>query len=149
MKLRFETVIDASQESVWAAFDNPDNLKRWQQNLVRIEPVSGEPGQPGCVCRLVYDEKGKEVVLTETVTERRQPSFMAGTYESDSSGTLIVNHFEKIDEDTTRWTSWCNFTLRGWMRLFGLFIASAVRKRTEADMARFKLMVETDLANAS
>ena len=33
MKLNFETVIHASLDTVCVAFDNPDNLIRWQQNL--------------------------------------------------------------------------------------------------------------------
>lgn len=82
MKLKFETVIDASRDAVWAAFDNPENMTRWQQNLVSFNHISGEPGQPGAVSELTYDEKGKKVVLKETTTERRKPDFLARIYES-------------------------------------------------------------------
>lgn len=149
MKLKFETVIDASLDTVWAAFDNPDNMTRWQQNLESFNRLSGEPGQPGAVSELVYDEKGKKVVLKETITERRQPDFLAGTYKSPMGMTLIVNHFEVIDENSTRWTAWCNFTFQGIMKIMSLFIAGKIRERTEGDMERFKLMVETDQANAA
>jgi uncharacterized protein YndB with AHSA1/START domain len=128
MKLKYETVIDASLDTVWAAFDNPDNMTRWQHNLESFTHVSGEAGQPGAVSELVFDEKGRKVVLTETITERRQPDF---------------------DENSTRWTAWCNFTFRGVMKVVSLFVAGTIRKRTEADMQRFKLMVETDRANAA
>lgn len=148
MKLNFETVIDASLDAVWAAFDNPDNMPRWQQNLQSFKHVSGQPGQPGAVSELVYDEKGNEVVLTETITERRRPEFLAGTYDSPMGKTLIVNHFEVIDENTTRWKSWCHFAFKGYMKIMSLFVSGVIRKRTEADMQRFKLMVETDQANA-
>ncbi len=147
MKLKFETVIDASRDAVWAAFDNPGNMARWQQNLVSFKHISGEPGQPGAVSELTYDEKGKKVVLKETIMERRDPDFLSGAYESQMAKTLIVNHFEAVDENSTRWTSWCNFTLQGFMRLMSLFVSGMIRKRTEADMERFKLMVETDRAN--
>jgi uncharacterized protein YndB with AHSA1/START domain len=149
MKLKFETVIDASPETVWAAFDNPDNMARWQQNLQSFNHISGEPGQAGAVSELRYDEKGKEVILTETITERREPDFLAGTYDSPMGKTLIVNHFEAVDEKSTRWTSWCNFTFNGFMKVMSLFVSGMIRKRTEADMERFKLMVETDQANAA
>ncbi len=149
MKLTFDTVIDASLDTVWAAFDNPDNMVRWQQNLESFDHVSGEPGQPGAVAELVYDEKGKKVVLKETITERREPDFMARTYESPMAKTLLVNHFEAVGKDSTHWTSWCNFTFRGFMKIMSLFVSGAIRKRTEADMQRFKLMVETDQANVA
>ena len=148
MKLKFETVIDADLSSVWAAFDNPDNMQRWQQNLESFNHISGERGQPGAVSELVYDERGKKVVLREEITERREPNFLAGFYESPMGKTVIVNHFEQIGEDATRWTSWCNFTFQGFMKVMSIFVSGMIRKRTEADMARFKLMVETDRVNA-
>ena len=148
MKLKFETVIDADLASVWAAFDNPDNMMRWQQNLESFSHISGKRGQPGAVSELVYDEKGKKVVLREEITERREPNFLAGFYESPMGKTVIVNHFEEVREDSTRWTSWCNFTFQGFMKIMSFFVSGVIRKRTEADMARFKLMVETDQANA-
>ena len=55
-------------------------------------------------------------------------------------------HFESIDENTTRWTSWRNFSFKGFMKIMTLFIAGTIHKRTEDDMHRFKLMVETDEA---
>jgi len=42
--------------------------------------------------------------------------------------------------------SWCNFSFKGFMKIMALFIAGTIRKRTEDDMHRFKLMVETDEA---
>ena len=144
MKLKYEISIDAGLENVWAAFDNPDNMVRWQQGLQSYNHKSGTPGHPGSQGELVFDEKGKKVVLQETITERRKPVFMAGMYESDYGSTLVVNHFEAIDENTTRWVSWCNFRFSGIMRFMSLFIGGAIRRRTEGDMERFKLMVESD-----
>lgn len=147
MKLNFEISIGASLDTVWAAFDNPDNKGRWQQNFHSYTHQSGEPGQPGSVAELRFNENGKMVVLTETVMERRAPDFLAATYESAHGTTLIFNRFEKVDDDTTRWTSWCSFSFKGFMKFMSLFVAGAIRKRTERDMQRFKLMVESDEAS--
>ncbi len=143
VKLKFEQTIDAGLRSVWAAFDNPDNMGRWQQNFDSYTHKSGEPGQPGAVSELVFNEGRKKIILKETITERREPDFLAGTYESTYGSTTIVNHFEAIDDSTTRWTSWCNFTFKGIMKFMAFFIAGPIRKRTEGDMERFKLLVET------
>lgn len=147
MKLNYEITIDAGLDTVWAAFDNRDNMGRWQRNFQSYTPVSGRPGEPGAVAELVFDEKGKTVVLRETITERREPDFLAGSYESEHGTTIIVNHFVAIDASTTRWSSWCNFTFTGFMKFMSLFIGNVIRKRTEGDMQRFKLMVESDEAN--
>jgi len=143
MKFRHEIVIDADQESVWASFDDPGNMKAWQPTLEAFTSVSGEDGQPGAVAELVYDENGRKVKLIETITERREPHFMAGTYESDIGNALIVSHFEDIGEGRTRWIMYGNHSFKGVFRFLGIFFAGSVRKRNEELMNNFKLFTET------
>lgn len=147
MKMKFEIEVDAEPATVWAAFDNTENLLKWQPTLVSIEHKAGQPGHPEAVAELTYDENGRRIVMTETITERREPSFMAGTYESDHGTSLIVNTFEKADNNGTRWTAWHNMRFAGMAKLFAIFVQKKVRTRIEDDMQRFKLMVETDMAN--
>jgi uncharacterized protein YndB with AHSA1/START domain len=149
MKLKFEQIIDADLQTVWTAFGNPENMDRWQRNFESYTHKSGEPGQPGAISELVFNEGDKKLFLKETITERRDPDFLAGSYESTYGSTVIVHHFEMINHSTTRWTSWCNFTFRGMMRLMTYFIAGSIRTRTREDMERFKLLVETDEASKS
>ncbi|MFQ6003872.1 MAG: SRPBCC family protein [Woeseia sp.] len=146
MKMKCEQIIQASPEFVWAMFDNPDNLKRWQPTLASYDHKSGNPGQPGAVSELVYDENGREVTMTETVTERREPHFLAGIYDNAWAKSIIVNHFEAIDENTTRFVSYSNMRFKGFMRIMSLFVAKAIRARVEADLNRFKLLVESEAA---
>ena len=149
MKMTFETEIRASRELVWAIFDNPDNLVRWQPTLESFTHLTGDPGQPGAVSELVYNENGKKVTMTETVTERRKPHFMAGTYDNDRATSLIVSHFEEIDDNTTRFISYSNMNFKGIMKILSLFVARSMRARVEADLSRFKLLVETEAAGDS
>ncbi len=148
MKLNSEVTIDASLEEVWGAFEDVQNLARWQQNFVSYAQKSGAPGQPGSVAELTYEEKGKTVVLTETIAERREQDFLAASYRSRYGSTLIVNRFEAVTASTTRWTTWCNFKFGGIMKLMSVFAGKAIRMRMEGDMQRFKLMLESDLAGA-
>jgi uncharacterized protein YndB with AHSA1/START domain len=146
MKFRHEIIIDADQRSVWATFDNPQNLKAWQPTLESFTRTGGEDGQPGATAELVYDENGRKVRLVETVTERREPHFMAGTYESDVGNALIVNHFEDLGGGRTCWTMYGNHSFRGVFRFLGIFFAGSIRKRNEAMMNNFKLFAETQQA---
>jgi uncharacterized protein YndB with AHSA1/START domain len=139
-------VIDADRESVWAIFDDPENMRAWQPTLESFERKSGEDGQPGAVAELVYDEKGRKVKLVETITERREPHFMAGTYESDVGNALIVNHFEDAGDGRTRWVMYANHSFRGVFRFLGIFFAGAIRRRNEEMMNNFKLFAETQRA---
>ena len=144
MKMKYAAEIQASRDFVWAAFDNPDNLTRWQPTLESFTHQAGEPGQPGAVSQLVYNEHGKKVTMTETVTERRKPYFMAGTYDNAWATSLIVSHFEEIDDNTTRFVSYTNMNFKGIMKIMSLFVAKSIRARVEADLNRFKLLVETE-----
>jgi len=146
MKFRYEIDIEASHERVWAAYEDRRNLPRWQRDLELVRQLAGEPGRPGSIAELVYTTRGRKVSVTETVTERRRPDFLAATYETAQGSTLIVNHFIAMGRKSTRWTCWCNYRFRGFMRMVSLFRGGAVRERMEADMERFKLMVESDEA---
>ncbi len=148
MKMKYEAEIRASRDLVWATFDDPDNLSRWQPTLESYTHMAGEPGQPGAVSELVYDENGKKVTMTETVTERRKPHFMAGTYDNDWATSRIVNHFEEIDDNTTRFISYTNMNFKGIMKIMSVFVSRSIRARAEADLNRFKLLVETEAAGA-
>ena len=96
MKTKFEVIVGADRDTVWQAFDNPDNIVKWQPTLKSFTHKSGPRGEVGSVAELVYEEKGREIVMTETMTEKRKPDFMAGIYESKWGKTLIVNYFESM-----------------------------------------------------
>jgi hypothetical protein len=146
MKLNFEQTIDAGLDTVWAAFNNAANKGRWQKNFASYTHKSGDPGQPGAFSELIFNENGKLLVVNETILECRAPDFLSASYDSKHATTIIVNHFQSVDKNTTGWTSWCNFTFKGFMKIMALFLAGTIRKRTEDDMHRFKLLVETDEA---
>ena len=146
MKLKTEVVIDADRATVWQLFDDPDNMTKWQSTLKSFTHKSGTPGKPDAVSELVYAEKGREVVMTETITARREPDFLAGTYESKWGNVVIVNHFEETDDGKTRWVGYWNHSFKGFMKLMALFMARSMRNRTQSDMERFKLFVETEIA---
>jgi len=143
VKQKAEIIINAPRDAVWAAFDNPDNMPRWQPTLESFVHKSGTPGQPGAVSELTYLENGRKIVMTETVSERREPDFLAGIYESAFATTTVVNQLEKVDEQNTKWTMWCSHRFKGFMKVMALFMGRSIRKRTEADMQRFKELVES------
>jgi uncharacterized protein YndB with AHSA1/START domain len=146
MKHKTEVLIDADRATVWRFFDDPDNMTRWQPTLKSFKHISGTPGQPDAVSELVYDENGREIVMIETITSRREPSFLGGTYESKWGTVVIFNHFEETDTGKTRWASNANYVFKGIMKIMALFMHKSICSRTDSDMGRFKLLVETQVA---
>lgn len=149
MKHKTEILIDADRNTVWRTFDDPNNLTLWQPTLKSFIHKSGTPGHADAVSELVYDENGREIVMTETITARREPSFLGGTYESKWGTVVILNHFEETDDGKTRWTSHMNYAFKGLMKFMALFMWKSICKRSDADMNRFKLLIETRIAGSS
>ena len=147
MKAKFEVIVDADRRTVWEAFDNPDNMPKWQPTLKSFTHKSGTPGEVGAVTELVYDENGRELVISEIVSERRQPDFMAGIYTTKGSKSVIVNYFETVNDNQTRWVSHANHNFSGFMKLMSPFFRKSICKRTENDLQRFKLLVESQQAS--
>jgi hypothetical protein len=146
MKARFEVIVNADRNTVWDAFDNPDNIPKWQPTLKSFPHKSGTPGEVGAITELVYDENGRELVMSETITERRRPDFMAGIYTTKGRKSLIVNYFEIIEGDKTRRVRHANHNFSGFMKLVSPFIRKTIFDRTDNDMQRFKLMIESQRA---
>lgn len=149
MKVKAQIIIDASHEFVWRVFDNVDNMSKWQPTLKSFTQLSGPAGEPGSKAELIYDENGREIVMTESMTEKRKPDFMAGIYESRWSKAVIVNHFQKLDDNKTLWVVYANHRFKGMKKLMSLFIRKSIRRRTEEDLQRFKLLVESQIAEGA
>lgn len=143
MQFTFSYVLDRGRAEVWRAFDSVDNMKKWQPTLVGFDRVSGTPGQPGAASRLTYDEGGRSVILTETITLRREPEEFAGRYDSSVASSAIHNRFEVLGPASTRWDVTADVEFRGLWRMLAPFLRGTIRKRTRADLERFKLMLES------
>lgn len=143
MQLSFSFTLDRGRAEVWRAFDSVDNLKKWQPTLVSFDRISGTPGQPGAVSRLTYEEGGRSVILTETITLRREPEEFAGRYDTPMATNAIRSRFEVIGPTSTRWDVTADFELRGFWRLLAPFLRGTISRRTRTDLERFKSMLES------
>jgi len=141
MKYTCEMMIDAPRARVIELFDNPDNMQKWQPDLVSFEHVSGTPGQPGAKSELVYNMNGRKCEMVETVTERALPDRFCGTYDAKGVHNIIENRFEEID-GKTRWTMVSDFRFSGMMRIIGLVFRGSFPKTTRKMMDNFKAFVE-------
>lgn len=149
MKFQNEILINADIDSAWATFVDPDNLRHWQPTLRSVALKSGTATEPAAVSELVFDEDGREVVMTQTITEKRAPDFMAVEYDSAWSRVVVVNHFRSLDDGRTLWTVYSRHRFKGMMRVMALFIRKAIRERNDDWLQRFKLLVESRVAEQS
>ena len=143
MKFTIELPINKPRLEVWKAFDNPENMKKWQPSLAKFENISGTQGQPGAVSKLTYEEGGREFSLIEKVTRRDEPNRLDGVYENDFSVNAIKNTFIEQGKDQTLWVMETEFKFKTLvMKIIGPLMKKGFVKRTQRDMQRFKEMAE-------
>jgi len=144
MKFTLELPINKSRVHVWKAFDNPENMKKWQPSLISFETISGTQGQPGAVSKLTYKEKEREFSLMEKVTHRDEPKRLDGVYENNFADNIIRNTFIAQSTDRTLWVMETEFAFKTLiMRILGPLMKKNFVERTQKVMERFKEMVES------
>ncbi|HKY55627.1 MAG TPA: SRPBCC family protein [Anaerolineales bacterium] len=144
MKFKLQLPINKSRAEVWKAFDNVENMKKWQPSLVSFELVSGTPGQPGAVSKLTYEEKGREFALIEKITHRDEPHRFDGVYENNFADNVVRNTFVEQGKDQTLWIVETEYKFKTMlMKILGSLMKKNFVVRTQRDMERFKEMVES------
>lgn len=142
MRYTEEIIINLPRERVIELFDSFENLKQWQEGLVEIEHLSGEPGKPGAQTRLLYDMGKRKLEMIETITSRNMPDEFSGAYDAKDVHNIVRNTFYPQDE-TTRWLMDCEFQFRGFMRIMSFFMGQRTfRKQTRKGMESFKRFAE-------
>jgi len=143
VKFTLQLPINKSRPEVWAAFDNPDNMKNWQPSLISFERISGAKGQPGAVARLTYEENGRQFSLIEKVNRREEMHCLDGVYENDFADNIVRNTFTEQGNDQTLWQVETEYKFKTLiMRILGPLLKKNFVARTRRDMERFKEMLE-------
>jgi len=143
LKFKLELTINKPLAEVWKAFDNIENMRKWQPTLIKFEPVSGIPGQPGAVSKLTYEEGGREFTLIEKIIHRDEPNSFDGVYENNFADNIIRNKFIELGQHQTVWAMETEFRFKTLiMKLMGPLMKKNFVARTQKDMERFKEMVE-------
>ena len=143
MKFKLETLINKPRADVWQAFDNIENMPKWQPSLISREITDGTPGQPGAVSKLTYKEDEREFTLIEKVIHRDEPNELAGIYENVFADNIIKNKFIEHGKTQTLWVIENEFKFKTLlMKIMGNVLKKNYIKRTQRNMQRFKEMVE-------
>ena len=144
MKFKLELPIHKPRADVWKAFDNTENIRKWQPTLIKFEPVSGTPGQPGAISKLTYEEGGREFTLVEKITHRDEPSSFDGIYENNFIDNIVRNKFIERGQHQTLWVTETEFRFKTLiMKIMGPMMKKNFIARTQKDMERFKEMAES------
>lgn len=144
MKFKCQVDIDLPREKVIELFDSVDNLKHWQDGFISFEHLTGEPGEVGSTARMMYEMNGRPMELIETVTVKNFPDEFSGTYVHKHMTNSMVNKFEWLASDKTRWTAEIEYTqLNGFMiKMMAFLMPGIFKKQTQKWLNQFKAFAE-------
>ncbi len=102
MKFTCTTEINAPIDKVIALFDDPNNLKEWQDGFISFEHLSGTPGDVGAKSLLKYKHGKREMELIETITAKNLPDEFSGIYEHEHMDNVVKCSFIELPDQKTR-----------------------------------------------
>ena len=144
MKFKLELSIHRPLSQIWQAFDNPENISKWQPSLKSFERISGTQGQPGAVSKLTYKENDREFSLLEKVTYREEPYRLEGVYENNFADNIVKNTFVEQDNVAILWLFETEYKFKTpIMKIMGPLLKKNLVARAQRDMERFKEMLES------
>lgn len=144
MKFVCRVVIDAQIEKVISLFGNKDNLSKWQDGFISLEHLEGTPGTPGAKSRLVYQTRGKQIELIETIIKNELPREFIASYEADTMRNTMKNTFSNIDIHQTEYIAEVEYTKFNGLipKLMAKLFPGMFKKQTQKWLNQFKEFVE-------
>ena len=145
MKSTVELDIEVPQSEAAELFADPGHNLEWMDDLDRIEPVSGRPGEPGSVYRMV-PKRGSRV-FDATVVSRALPTEVRLSLDSPGWLVGIRDTFLRMSDRRTHLISEEVFTFKGrFSTVVGFIAGPAIRRVHRRHMEAFKRFAESRAA---
>jgi uncharacterized membrane protein len=136
--------IDAPRERVVAIFQDPENLKYWQEGFISAEHLEGEKGRTGAISRLRYKMGKREMDLMETILKNDLPHEFVGLYVHEHMSNTMTNTFKELPNGHTRYTAHLHYTeFHGFMiKVMAFLFPGMFKRQVQKWLDRFKVFVE-------
>jgi uncharacterized membrane protein len=143
MQYIIQVTINQPIDKVIELFQDPDSLPHWMDGFVSMDHVSGEPGKAGGVSTMTFNERGRNVVMTETIKENNLPESFIAIYETNGVHNVNKNRFEATGAGQTRWIQDTEFRFSGLMAIMALIMGGVFKRQTRKAMEAFKSFAES------
>ncbi len=125
-------------------FDNPKNLKEWQDGFIDSTPKSGKPGTKGSKSTIRIQAGKSTIEMIETILVKNLPDEMSALYEHKKMDNIVTHRFKSLGPTSTQWVSEIHYTrFSEWIpRLMANFFPGMFRKQTQKWLENFKKFAE-------
>lgn len=145
MKYTLEVEIGASRQFVVDLFTNPENLKKWQENLTEIEFIEGKRDGIGAKTKLRFEEDSHTEEMLEEINLSNLPSEIEYIYTVEGVWNSMFNKFIEINEDHTKWITENEFRFSAEFGEIDDSMVNSFKKETLSSMNKFKNFVMKEL----
>lgn len=141
MKFSCEIIVDAPVNHVVKVFENPDNLKHFQDGFVSIELISGQEGSVGAISNMVYEK----LELKETILINNLPEEFKALYEHKHMTNTMKVVFKPLSKNQTQYISEIEYTkFNGILiKLMATLFPGMFKKQVYKWMKQFKVYTES------
>lgn len=106
MKVKHTEVIERPVADVFKAFEDPDVIAAWQDNMLEFEMKKGSFQKKGGVAHMKIRQVGMTNDLTVEVIERdARKHTVTYHYDGAQAPFTIANSFDDLGDGTTEWTA--------------------------------------------
>lgn len=141
------TEVNKPIEEAWAVLSDSSRVDEWLQDIKRMEPVSGTPGEKGAVTHIYIDQNGEEMMMTETITASNPPRYVAMTFGMDFMNMDYEMHLKEKDGKTVISTK---SLIRGndWVaRSILAFMPGLMKEQEETNLENLKQLINRNTIN--
>lgn len=145
MKFAGSLTINKSRQVVTELFTDPSHMHKYQDGFKRKELQSGIENKKGAISMIYFDQKGRKMVLKETIINNNLPLSFKALYEHKHMDNTMVCNFEELDGQSTlfnyefEYIKIKSFVSKVMMKL----VPSMFQKPAHRWMRQFKNFVET------
>ena len=136
-------LVDCPVDKAFMVFLDISKMGEWLTGFKKIELVKGMPTLPGSILHLTMDMNGKEVTVTEEVTDFKWNELFSFTIHHDLMSVESKNSFIPM-EMKTEITS--TYTVTGknlFWRSIIVFIKGKMEKQSQDDFDKLKTVIES------
>lgn len=135
--------IGARPEAVAKVLLNADLAPRWTTGLERMEVVTGELGQPGCVGHAHYVENGRRHVLEDVLLDVTPNRRYRSRIQGGGITATVETTLEPIGDDQTDLTlRWSGRGSNPLTMIALPFMKGRIAQRTDADLRSLRRLAE-------
>lgn len=146
MKVSHTEVIDAPVAEVFAAFEDPEVIDAWQDNLLEFEMVKGSFDRKGGIAHMKVRQTGMTNDLTVTVLDRNAKKFFVKYgYEGAQAPFEIANSFVDAGDGTTEWTAEMDVKLSLLTKALGPVLKPLASELVKNNGKHFRAWCEAEL----